>query len=344
MHPAVLYEKLSSDVVRCLACAHYCHIGVGAAGLCGVRTNHDGKLALEVYGRPVSVCLDPVEKKPLFHFLPGFKIFSLGTVGCNFGCDFCQNADISQATRGPQRKKVRELVTGGGEEWPPQKIVDYCLERQIPAIAYTYNEPTILAEYIYDTAKLAKEKGIKNVMVSNGYQSPECLNYLAPVIDAINIDLKAGNEKFYLQICRGKLAVVKKNIRQWRAKGVWVEVTTLVVPGRNDSAEELRAMAEFLAGIDKGLPWHLSRFFPHYQMAKTKSTSLATLQLAREIGLRAGLKYVYLGNVPNSEYEDTICPQCGALLIKRTGMLVRENNLSKGQCPQCQEKIEGVWK
>lgn len=349
MRPAVLYEKMGKGAVRCQSCAHYCLISKDNTGLCGVRYNDDGKLFLGVYGRPVSVNIDPVEKKPLYHFLPGTEIFSLGTVGCNFGCDFCQNADISQVTRTQEHLNTRtqehkKYFSAFGEDWPPKKIVEYCVKKKIPSIAYTYNEPTIYAEYIYDTAVLAKEQGIKNVLVSNGYQSKESLNYLAPVIDAINIDLKAWNEKFYLQICKAKLSVVKENIKLWKEKGVWVELTTLLIPGRNDHEDELKGMAEFIAKIDKGMPWHLSRFFPQYKMMDGEVTSMATLLKAYEIGKKAGLKYIYVGNVPDSEYEKTSCPKCGQMLIERERMGVVKNELAEGNCPKCGERVEGVWK
>lgn len=293
MKKAILFEKLDNQSVRCQACAHYCVIKKDSAGICGVRYNDDGELFLAVYGRPISVNLDPIEKKPLYHFLPGAKIFSLGTVGCNFACDFCQNWEISQAKVQMPKFKVQNLK----EEWSPKKIVDYCVKEKIPAIAYTYNEPTIWAEYVYDTARLAHEKKIKNVMVSNGYQSKESLNYLAPVIDAINIDLKSWDEEFYLRTCQAKLSVVKENIKLWKEKDVWVEITTLLIPGRNDNEDDLKKMAEFIAGIDKDIPWHLSRFFPQYKMSDGEITPLETLVKAYEMGKKAGLKYVYVGNV-----------------------------------------------
>ena len=296
MKPAVLFEKLPNQSVRCQACAHYCVIAKDSVGICGVRYNDDDKLFLAVYGRPISVNLDPIEKKPLYHFLPGTKIFSIGTVGCNFGCDFCQNWEISQRTKNKEQRTKRQFESTFGEEWPPEKIVDYCLKNKIPSIAYTYNEPTIWAEYVYDTARLAKEKGIKNVMVSNGYQSKESLNYLAPMIDDINIDLKSWDEKFYFQTCQAKLSVVKENIKLWKEKDVWVEITTLLIPGRNDGEDDLKKMAEFIAGIDKDIPWHLSRFFPRYKMSDGEETPLTTLRKAQEIGRKAGLKYVYIGN------------------------------------------------
>jgi len=341
MHPASLYEKLGNQTVRCQACAHNCVIAEGSTGLCGVRYNNAGKLFLAVYGHPMAVNVDPIEKKPLYHFLPGTQIFSLGTMGCNFGCDFCQNWDISQMTKSLGHHQAFDAL---GEEWSPKKIVEYCLKNKIPSIAYTYNEPTIFAEYAYDIALLAKEKGIKNVMVSNGYQSPESLNYLSAVIDAINIDLKAGSEKFYLQTCKAKLAVVKENIKLWKEKGVWVEITTLIIPGHNDEEREIKEMAHFIAKIDKGIPWHLSRFFPQYRMADGSATPLSTLKKAHVIGKAAGLKYVYVGNAPGEDIEKTLCSRCQKVVIERRGYKIIENNLKERNCPQCGEIIEGIWK
>ncbi|MBI5731849.1 MAG: AmmeMemoRadiSam system radical SAM enzyme [Candidatus Magasanikbacteria bacterium] len=347
MFKAVLREKLDGQRVRCQACAHYCVIERDNTGVCGVRYNDDGELFLAVYGRPISVHVDPIEKKPLYHFLPGTEIFSLGTVGCNFGCDFCQNWDISQfkiqnprLPGGGAKSKIQKF----GEEWMPKKIIEHCLKNKIPSIAYTYNEPTIFAEYVYDTARLAKENGLKNVMVSNGYQSKKSLNYLAPVIDAINIDLKAWDEKFYLKICRAKLSVVKENIKLWKEKGVWVEITTLLIPGRNDEEGDLRALAKFLAGVDKGMPWHLSRFFPQYKMTDGKATPLETLIKTYEIGEKVGLKYTYVGNVLETNYEHTFCSRCGEKLIERLGMGIVQNKVKDGACFKCGERVEGIWR
>lgn len=342
MHKAVLFENLEKNAVRCQACAHYCHIAKDTAGICGVRYNDDGKLYLSVYGRPISINIDPIEKKPLFHFLPGTEIFSIGTVGCNFGCDFCQNWEISQA-----RRNQPSIQKNLAEEWPPEKIVDYCLEKKIPSIAYTYNEPSIFAEYVYDTARLAKEKGLRNVLVSNGYQSAECLNYLAPVIDAINVDLKSWSEEFYSRHCKARLNVVKENIKLWKDKGVWVELTTLVIPGRNDSVAEFTGIADYIVKIDRGMPWHVSRFFPHYKLADLAITPLDILIKAHDIGKQAGLKYVYIDNIPADEYSYTFCPKCNIRLITGHDVEMPQvfvNDLLDGTCPKCREPIEGVWK
>ena len=351
MHPAILYEKLPNDVVKCQACAHYCAITKDNVGICGVRYNDDGKLFLAVYGHPSVVNIDPIEKKPLYHFLPGSKIFSLGTIGCNFGCDFCQNWDISQT----KIEDLKSQISSLSEEWTPKKIVDYCETNRLPSIAYTYNEPTIFAEYVYDTAKLAKERGIKNVLVSNGYQSRESLNYLAPVIDAINIDLKGWTEEFYQKICKARLSVVKENIKLWKEKGVWVEITTLLIPSRNDKDNELEGMAQFLASVDTEMPWHLSRFFPQYKMTDGEVTTEDVLLRAYEAGKKAGLKYVYIGNLPHLPLrqtgrqagvpdDNTYCPKCSTKVLERDGMALIKNNFKKGPCPKCNSIIKGIWK
>lgn len=283
MKKCVLYKALSSDKVKCLACKHYCVIEEGKYGICGVRKNIKGKLYLEVYGKPIAVAIDPIEKKPLRHFLPGTKIFSIGTIGCNFKCEFCQNADISQV-----RQKDMYAT-----ELSPSEIVDYCLMNKIPSIAYTYNEPTIFFEYTYDTAKLANKKGIKNVYVSNGYYSKEAIDMISPYLDAINIDLKAFTDKFYNKICGAKLNNVLESIKYTHKLGIWVEITTLLVPDENDSIEEITKIAEFIKSVDEGIPWHVSAFHPAYKMMNKNRTPLEIVEKAVEIGRKVGLKYVY---------------------------------------------------
>lgn len=344
MRQAELYEKKDKGAVRCLACAHYCYIAQNTSGICGVRYNADGELNLAVFNRPMAVNIDSIEKKPLYHFLPGTQIFSLGTVGCNFGCDFCQNWDMSQITKGKEPDTIKQLSGRLAEEWPPERVVQYCLDNKIPSIAYTYNEPTIFAEYLHAIAVLAKAKGVKNVMVSNGYQSKESLDYLAPVVDAINIDLKSWSTDFYLQVCKAKLSVVKENIRLWKEKGVWVELTTLLIPGQNDNMADLLEMAKFIASVDTTIPWHISRFYPTYKMADIEVTPLQKLLEAYEIGRGVGLKYVYVGNTPATEYEYTICSKCGEKLIKRANMQTTKNYTVDGACYKCGTVIEGIWR
>lgn len=283
MKECVLYKKLDDKKVKCTACKHFCVISKGKYGICGVRKNVDGKLHLEVYEKPIAVAIDPIEKKPLRRFMPGTRIFSIGTVGCNFKCDFCQNADISQV-----RQEDRYSV-----ELSPEEIVDYCIENNIPLIAYTYNEPTIFFEYTYDTAKLANQKGIKNVYVSNGYYSAEAIKKISPYLDAINIDLKAFTDEFYKKICGAKLENVLDSIKYTYKLGIWVEITTLLVPDENDSIEEITKIAEFIKSVDEEIPWHVSAFRPAYKMLDRKSMSYKKVERAVKIGKEVGLRYVY---------------------------------------------------
>jgi len=337
MKKAILYEKLKDNKVRCAACYHHCLISDKKTGICGVRQNIDGDLYLLVYGRAISVNIDPIEKKPLFHFLPGQKAFSLGTMGCNFACDFCQNWEISQIPRN------LDLIHTG-EEWEPKKIVKYCKDNKIPIIAYTYNEPSIWAEYALNTMKLAKKEGIKNIWVSNGFMSEKTLNLIAPYLNAINIDLKSFSNNFYQKICKGQLKPVEENIKKIWKMGIWEEVTTLIIPGLNDSEKELKQIAKFLVKISKDIPWHISAFYPCYKMLDIIPTPEETLISAYKIGKKAGLNYVYTGNIPNSNYESTFCPKCNTLVVERWGMEVLENNLKNGKCPKCKTKIQGKWK
>ncbi|MDD3488038.1 MAG: AmmeMemoRadiSam system radical SAM enzyme [Candidatus Pacebacteria bacterium] len=342
MKKAILYKKLADNKVQCLACSHKCIINEEQTGICGVRQNKQGDLYLLVYNKPISVNIEPIEKKPLFHFLPGEKIFSLGTIGCNFGCEFCQNWEISQLP------KTIDTIRQTGyerqqETWTPETIVQYCLESKIPMIAYTYNEPTIWTEYAYEIMKLAKEKGIKNVWVSNGFMSQETLDLISPYLDAINIDLKSFSEDFYKNICKARLEPVKENIKKIYEKGIWLEVTTLIIPKINDSDKELEQIAEFLKNISENIPWHISAFYPGYKMVDISSTPKESLIKAYQIGKQAGLKYVYIGNTPDAEYESTYCPKCNFLLIKRLGLDMIENKIQDGKCPKCNTEIKGIF-
>ena len=301
-----MYKKLDGNKVRCMACAHYCVIQNGKAGICGVRKNIDGALQLLVYGKPAAIHVDPIEKKPLYHFMPGTKILSLGTFGCNFRCGFCQNWGISQTKYKVEKPALSASRMGikskdegfeDADDWLPERVVGYAAEHNIPSIAYTYNEPTIFVEYARDIMVLAREKGLKNVFVSNGYESKETLDYIGPYLDAINIDLKSFSNEFYQKNCGAKLQPVLDTIKRIHEMKIHQEITTLIIPGENDSEEELRQIAEFIASVDKNIPWHLSRFHPDYKMPDKNITSYKSLVKAREIGLAAGLKYVYLGNV-----------------------------------------------
>jgi pyruvate formate lyase activating enzyme len=333
-HPAVLGHPLADNWVRCDLCAHRCRIPPGSHGICAVRANHDGSLYSLVYGRAITAHVDPMEKKPLYHFLPGSTIFSIATAGCNFHCDFCQNWDISQAGKG-SGSKLR------GEAFPPDQIVAAARRTGCRSIAYTYNEPTVFFEYAYDTAVLAHGAGLKNVFVTNGYQTPEAIALMRGVIDAANIDLKAFRDATYRRLCGARLQPVLDAIKLMHEAGIWVEVTTLVVPGENDSPAELRDIAHFIAGVSADMPWHISRFHPDYRMTNTGPTPRDTLLSAAEIGRAEGLHYVYIGNLPGSGNEDTRCPSCGQTVVQRSGYSVR-SNLRGHRCPQCNSELPFV--
>ncbi|MCD6530090.1 AmmeMemoRadiSam system radical SAM enzyme [Candidatus Bathyarchaeota archaeon] len=334
MREAMFYEKVEGNLVKCNLCSHRCRIPDSKRGVCGVRENREGTLYSLVYGRAVAQAVDPIEKKPLFHFYPGSKIFSIATVGCNFRCLNCQNYDISQMPR--------EHGSIIGESLLPEEIVEKAKRYGCRSIAYTYTEPTVFFEYAYETAKLASKEGIKNVFVTNGYITEEALRELAPYLDAANIDLKGFSEEFYRKVCGARLEPVLESIKLHRELGIWVEVTTLVIPTLNDSEEVLRGIAEFISGVGEDIPWHVSRFYPAYKLIDLPPTPLETLRKAREIGLEAGLKYVYQGNVPG-EGESTYCHECGELLIQRYGYQVLLNKIEDSRCPYCGADIAGVW-
>lgn len=352
MHTATLYREIGQGKLQCLACKLKCVIKPGEVGVCGVRENRDGKMYLLVYGRASAVNIDPMEKKPLYHFLPGREVFSLGTVGCNFACTFCQNWDISQATRhfkaGLKKDKSLadvELEVGAyGYELSPERIVKICEEKAVPCIAYTYNEPVIFFEYLYDTSVLAHAKGIRNIFVSNGYESEEALSMMQPYLSAMNIDLKSFSDEFYKKICKARLAPVLDTIREAHRLGIWVEITTLIIPGLNDSDEELKEIADFIASVSPDIPWHVTAFHPDYQMRDRGATPPATLYRAFDVGKERGLNYVYVGNIPDRERSNTHCPECGFLLVRRNGYRISVSPAFQGGvCPNCQTKIPGVW-
>jgi pyruvate formate lyase activating enzyme len=287
MKECVLYQKEKNEKVKCLACSHKCLIGEGKTGICGVRKDIAGKLFLLVYGKVASMNADPIEKKPLYHFLSGTKSFSIGTVGCNFKCEWCQNFDISQASR--QRKIFGENISA-------EQVVEMAIKTGCKSIAYTYNEPAIFVEFIKDCAVLAKKRGLKNILVTNGYFSKESFYFIKEYIDAVNIDLKSFNEKAYQKYCGAKLEFVLENIKWFHEAGIHVEITTLVIPGLNDSNKELEKIARFIASINVTIPWHISRFFPRYKMKDKEITPIETLNRAEKIGKKY-LKYVYMGNI-----------------------------------------------
>ncbi len=322
--------------LRCNSCAWRCKIGEGKAGYCGVRRNEGGKLDLIVYGRPSAVHIDPIEKKPFYHFLPGARAFSIGTIGCNFQCQFCQNWELSQA--------LRLNIPAPMYDLPPEKAAQLVREHDTEVVAYTYNEPIIWWEYARDIAELLPER--EHVFVSSGYETEEAYRELTKFLSAINIDLKGFTEEFYWRYTRTHLKFVKESIRHAKEAGLWVEITTLLIPGLNDSEEEIREAARFLRSIDDEMPWHFSAFHPDFKLRDRPPTPYETLVRAREIAMEEGMKYVYIGNVPGNPYESTYCPSCGAVLIERNAYSVRvvHLDLEEGRCDVCGFKVEGIWK
>jgi pyruvate formate lyase activating enzyme len=335
MKEAMFYESMTENRVRCNLCYHRCKIKESKRGICGVRENRGGKLYSLVYGKIIAEHIDPIEKKPLFNFLPGSMAFSIGTVGCNFRCKHCQNSDISQYPH----EHGGEII---GQKRTPDQIVTAAKAAGCETIAYTYTEPTIFYEFAYDTAVLARKEEIKNVFVSNGHISAEAARQIAPYLDAINVDLKAFTDKFYKEVCGARLNPVLETIRLMKAFDVWVEVTTLIIPGLNDGEQELRDIARFVKGVGQEIPWHVSRFYPAYQLLDRPLTPADTLRRAREIGMDEGLRYVYEGNVPGAGSGNTHCYACGALLIERYGPTLIQNRLRNGKCPECGARIDGL--
>jgi len=336
MKEALFYHKLGDNKVKCDLCPHFCSISEHNRGICGVRENQAGTLYSLVYGKIVAASIDPIEKKPLFHFLPGSRSYSISTVGCNFRCDFCQNYGISQSPR------ERQLIEG--EEVTPEAIVASAVNNQCASISYTYTEPTIYFEFAYDTARLVKEKGLKNIFVTNGFIAEPPLRMIAPYLDAANVDLKSFRDEYYHKICGGKLEPVLAALKLYKKLKIWIEVTTLIIPGLNDSKQELKDIADFIKKeLGAEVPWHVSAFYPTYKMTDRPPTPPETLLKAREIGLKAGLKYVYGGNLNIPGSEDTICPKCKKDLIVRSGFEVIRNQIKEGKCSHCGERIDGIW-
>ncbi|MEA2102466.1 MAG: AmmeMemoRadiSam system radical SAM enzyme [Thermodesulfobacteriota bacterium] len=334
MKQARFYETLEDNRVRCTLCPFRCILAEGETGVCGVRKNINGTLMSLVWSKAVASGCDPIEKKPLFHVLPGSKAFSIATVGCNMRCAFCQNSDISQYPRD----------TGGiiGQDLPPEKVVSMAVAAGCSSIAYTYTEPTIFMEYLLDIAVLAKEAGLLNVMVSNGFISTDVITgSLKGLIDAINCDLKAFSDRFYRDLCHARLSPVLDAIRAYHASGIFTEITTLIIPGENDSDEELRQIAAFIHSIDPDIPWHISQYRPMYRYDKAGPTPTGSLEKARETGLDEGLHFVYIGNVTGHGGEDTYCPNCSRPIIKRQGFRVRDMHMRKNRCEYCDHIIPG---
>lgn len=332
---AYYYKKLEGDRVQCLNCPHECILSPGERGLCRVRENIGGKLYTHAYSNPCAVHIDPVEKKPLFHFLPQSSALSIATAGCNFRCKYCQNWSISQ--KRPEETQNYDLT--------PQQVVDYAVKEKIPIIAYTYSEPSVFYEYMIDIAKIAKKEGIKNVWVTNGYLNPEPLLELCKYIDAANVDIKWFTEDLYREISGGSLEPVLTTCKILVENNVHLEITNLVVPTLNDDENMIRELVIWIReNLGPDIPLHFSRFFPRYKLQHLPPTPIETLLKARQIALEEGLHYVYIGNYPGGEWENTYCPNCGKLLIERRGFTVLQNNIIDGRCKFCNQKIYGVWK
>ena len=339
MQEAMLYDRLDDNRVRCNLCAHRCLIHDGKVGVCQVRENRGGTLHTLVYGRTISQAVDPVEKKPLFHFYPGSTALSIATPGCNFRCLFCQNADISQMPREQHRIM--------GYRATPEELAAAAKRYDSRSMAYTYTEPTIFTEYALDTGRVAHRLGIANIYVTNGYMTTEMLDLWREdgelLLDAANVELKSFRDELYKRQCGARLQPVLDSLRKMKAMGVWVEVTTLIIPTLNDGDDELRELAGFIASeLGPETPWHVSRFHPTYKLTDKPITPAATLQRARDIGLGVGLRYVYVGNLPGSEGESTFCYNCGRLVLGRFGYCIMERHITGGQCDHCGATIDGV--
>jgi len=334
MKEAMFYDKLGKKLVHCNLCPNNCTITPDNYGNCKARKNVDGKLYSMVYGEPISVAVDPIEKKPLFHFLPGTDAYSIGTTGCNLHCKFCQNWQISQAY--PEDRPGLSL--------PPKEVIENALIQKCKTIAYTYTEPTIFYEYVYDTAKLARKKKLKNILVTNGFINKEPAEKLFENIDAANLDLKGFTEEYYQKFCSAKLKPVLETLKLLHKMNVWIEITNLMIPGLNDDMQKVKEMCEWIKkNLGTNYPLHFSRFFPQYKMMDVQPTPYETLKKAHEVAKKVGLKYVYVGNVPEDEYNHTYC-KCGDVVIKRKYFEITENNLKNGKCAKCKAKIDGVWK
>lgn len=331
---AVLYERLDGSKTRCLACAHRCVAAPGGTGRCGVRFN-DGGTLMAPWGYVSGAAEDPIEKKPFFHVLPGARTLSFGMFGCNFKCDFCQNWNISDARHGAHVPA----------ETTPEDLAAQAAARGMKAVVSTYNEPLITSEWAAAIFSAAKANGLRTAFVSNGYATPEAAAFLRPVLDFWKVDMKSFDDVKYRAVCGGELEKVKAGIGNIRKAGFWMEVVTLLIPGFNDSDREIEAMAGYLAGLSRDIPWHLTAFHPDHRMTEARPTPAAALLRARELALEKGLRFVYCGNLPARAggLEDTVCPACGKTLVERSGFVVRKNLLTAGGSCPCGERIPGVW-
>lgn len=334
MREAKFYEKRDDGSVHCFLCAQHCRVKPGEVGKCGVRRNESGRLMSLNYGRLVAESVDPIEKKPLFHYHPGSTSYSIAAMGCNLSCLFCQNADIAQAP------KDKGLILG--RETPPGAVVARARETGCRSVSYTYTEPTVFMEYALDVMAPARAAGLGNVFVTNGFMTGEALAAAAPLLDAANVDLKAFSDAFYHQVCGARLSPVCETLEGMKAAGVWVEVTTLLIPGRNDDPGELRSLAAFVAGLGVQTPWHVTAFHPAYRLTDHPPTPPETLRRARDIGLAAGLRYVYTGNIADTAGETTLCHACGKPLVRRRGFRAVNVGLEGGACRACGAPMAGV--
>jgi len=333
MKEAYLYKKLKNKKVQCSTCSHYCIIEEGKKGVCGVKENKTGKLYSLVYGKPCALNIDPIEKKPFFHFLPGTRSLSVATVGCNFSCKSCQNWAISQGPR------IFKKIEGGN--LPPERVVKSALKNELPSISYTYTEPTVFLEYALDIMRLAKKEGLKNAWITNGFLSKETFDLISPYLDAVNIDLKSFDDKFYQKYCKGRLQPVLDSLKRLKQKKIWTEITTLVIPSLNDSDMIFKRIAEFIKKeLGTETPWHISQFCGQisWKLQKIPNTPITTLFRAYKIGKEAGLKYVYTGNIPGLPTEDTFCPKCKSLMINRAGYVVKRYD-KNGTCSKCGKSL-----
>lgn len=336
MREALLYTPQPKKAVTCQLCAHRCTIADGKTGICRVRQNRGGVLYSLVYDRVIATHVDPIEKKPMYHVLPGSYSYSLATVGCNFQCRHCQNADISQQPRDDPGHISGNAIA-------PEQLVEDALRSDCASMAYTYTEPTIYFELAYDTARLAHQHQLKNIFVTNGYMTHEALDMISPYLDAANVDLKGFDDAKYRSVCGARLEPVQDAIRYMKALNIWVEVTTLIIPDYNDTERELTSMAEWLVSVDPAMPWHVSAFYPRYRMTDRPPTAADAIFRAVELGKQAGLQHVYSGNVQGGNSEHTWCPHCGTCLIRRAGFMIVEHRIHKGVCPECATPVPGIW-
>jgi len=331
MKEALFYKKIDEKKVNCYLCHHNCIIKNGKKGFCNVRENKNGILFSLVYGKVIANNIDPIEKKPLFHFYPGSKTYSIATQGCNFKCLHCQNYSISQ--------NINSEIYG--KEISPENIVKNAIKKGCKSVSYTYTEPTIFFEYAYDIAKIAYKKNLKNIFVTNGYISDDALEFISPFLNGANIDLKSISEDFYKNICKAKLKPVLDNIKLFYDLGIWIEITTLIIPGYNDKLSDIKKIANFIKKIDPDIPWHITRFHPDFKLNNLPMTKIETLDKFVKIGQNVGLNFVYQGNIGRG--ENTYCPKCNNLIIKRDVFNTSIINMKENFCSFCNKEITGIW-